>query len=179
MSNTFHTIHLVKNDCYIVDWISGTVSQASTFSFECLLPADGETPRSILSALLTILVPFLVTGVLCTYWFYDTCKQNKPWRYFIKRCILTTVSVLYVSYLSLADTALNILFCVDVVGAVSTDGVGVSDSRWVVDTSVRCFHGGHAVLAYAAAIPLLIFVFLYPIVLAVVLIFAQRRNALQ
>jgi len=155
------------------------VSQASTFSFECLLPADGKTPRSILSAMLTILVPFLVTGIFCAYWFYDTFKLNKPWRYFIKRCILTCVSVLYVSYLSLADTALNVLFCVDVIGTVSVDGIGVCHSHWVVDTSVCCFDGSHAVLAYSAAIPLLIFVFLYPIVLAVVLILAQRRNALQ
>ena len=102
-----------------------------------------------------------------------------PWKYFVKRCVLTAVSVLYVSYLSLAGTAINVFYCIDVFDEVTLVSINSSHSYWVADTSVRCFVGSHKVLAYVIAVPLLVFVLVYPFILAVVIVVAEKRGNLR
>ena len=102
-----------------------------------------------------------------------------PWKFFVKRCILTAVSVLYVSYLSLAETAINVFYCIDVFDEVTLHGISTSRSYWVADTAVRCYAGSHRVLVYVVAVPLLVFVLAYPLVLAVVMVIANRRGNLR
>ena len=164
--------------CSSVDWMSGTVSDMYTFSFECLLPSSGATPRSVLQTVLAILSPFLVIGIFCVYWVCKTLALGQSWSYFIQRYILTTVCVLYVSYLSLVHAVIHVFYCVDIFDSDSLESVNSSHSRWVADTSVQCFAGSHRILAYSLALPLLVFVLVYPMILAAVIKIAQRKDEL-
>ena len=158
--------------------MSGTVSDVYTFSFECLLPSNGAIPRSVLQTILAIFSPFLVIGIFCVYWVCKTLALGQSWSYFIQRCILTIVSVLYVSYLSLVQTVIHVFYCVDIFDSNSLESVNSSHSRWVADTSVQCFTGSHRILAYSIALPLLVFVLVYPMIVATVTNIAQRKNEL-
>ena len=155
------------------------MSEVSMFSFECLLPVHGSTPRSVIQTALTVIVPLTVTVVICSFWAIRTLRRRMPWKFFVKRCILTAVSVLYVSYLSLAETAINVFYCIDVFDEVTLDSINTSHSYWVADTSVMCYAGSHRVLAYVVAVPLLVFVLVYPLVLAVVMAIANKRGNLR
>ena len=155
------------------------MSEVSTFSFECLLPARGSTPGSIIQTALTVIVPLSVTAVICSFWAIRTVSRRMPWKFFVKRCILTAVSVLYVSYLSLAETAINVFYCIDVFDEVTLEGINTPHSYWVADTSVTCYAGSHRVLAYVVAVPLLVFVIVYPLVLAVLMAIANKKGNLR
>lgn len=171
--------YFLTNDYCLIDRISLNVSQIYSFSFECLLSADGDTPRSVLATMLALFVPFMVIGIFFMYWLYDTCKLKKNWKHLVKRCILSFVSVLYVCYFSLAKTVFLALSCGRVFDGVSLGGQDVAHSYWKADTSVRCGEGSHAALMYWVGVPLVIFIWGYPIVTCIVLSVAQYRNALR
>ena len=144
----------------------------------CLLPKNGITPRSVLQAALVTVIPLAVALLICVFWLFNAIKQDKPWKYLAKRFVLTVVSVLYVAYLPLIRTAINVFSCVDVYDAVTLDDIDISHSYWTEDTSVRCFSGSHATLVFSVAIPLLVFAILFPVSLGMVLIIAKKKGIL-
>ena len=144
----------------------------------CLLPKKEASPRSVLQAALIPVIPLTVSLFVCVFWVYRAIKQDKPWKYLAKRFVLTVVSVLYVAYLPLFQTAINVFSCVDVYDAATLDGIDISHSYWTEDTSVRCFSGSHATLVFSVAIPLLVFAILFPVSLGMVLIIAKKKGIL-
>ena len=144
----------------------------------CLLSKNGTAPRSVLQAALVTVLPLAVAIFICVFWVCSAVVQDKPWKYLAKRFILTVVSVLYVAYLPLFRTAINVFSCVDVYDAATLDGIDISHSYWTEDTSVRCFSGSHATLVFSVAIPLLVFAILFPVSLGLILIIARRRGIL-
>ncbi len=160
------------------DWIGGAVSQASTFSFMCLLSKNGSAPRSVLQAALVTVIPLAVAFFICAFWVCSATKKDRPWNYLAKRFVLTVVSVLYVAYLPLFRTAINVFSCVDVYDSATLHGIDTSNSYWAEDTSVRCFADSHATLVFAIAIPLIIFAILFLVSLGMILIIARERGIL-
>ena len=144
----------------------------------CLLSKNGTAPRSVLQAALVTVLPLAVAIFICVFWVCGAVEQDKPWKYLAKRFILTVVSVLYVAYLPLFRTAINVFSCVDVHDAVTLDDIDISRSYWAEDTSVRCFADSHATLVFSVAIPLLVFAILFPVSLGLILIIARRRGIL-
>lgn len=171
-------LYCLTNDSCHIDWINLNVSPMYKFSFECLLPSQGKTPRSVLSTVLALFVPFMVIGIFCTYWLYDTVKLGKPWKQFVKRSILSFVSLLYVCCYSLANMSVSTFYCVKVFDGVLLNGKDSFDSYWGVDTSVRCGDGNHNILRYWIGLPVSLFIGVCGSVVCFVLIVARERGAL-
>lgn len=144
---------------------------------DCLLPTNWSTPRSVIRQTIVIGLPFLVLFAFWIFWATRRSKKNQDKAYLLKRCILTALVVLYISYISLTKAAINVFYCVDVYDATILDDEEMHP-YWAIDTAVRCFEGSHMKLLVFVAIPLLLFTLLFPILLAMTLINARRRNKL-
>ena len=86
--------------------------------------------------------------------------------YMLKQCVLSALVVCYISYISITKTLVNILNCVEVHDSTL---VGIDDTAvyWTVDTSVECYEGSHAALAFLLAWPFLfIFTLGFPLAIA-------------
>ena len=154
------------------------MSLTSGFSFSCLLSENAATPRSIVQSILTLSMPPIVASCICFVWTSYALFKGRPWEYLIRRIVLACVSVFYVSYLPLVRTAISVFSCVDVFDAVTLEEVDASHSYWAVDMSIMCFMNSHKVLAIGVALPVLAISFLFPVLMATILIIASKKDLL-
>ena len=144
------------------EFIGAVTSESVNLSVDCL-PSDG-TPlqRSIAGTLVDVLQPIAAIFFFAIFWLVIKIRQNKSWTYLLKRCVLSTLSVFYISYISISRTLVQILNCVEV-----HDSNDATKVYWTVDTSVECYKESHAALAYLLAWPfLVIFTFGFPLAVA-------------
>ena len=131
-------------------------SEAANRSVDCLVSDDSATPRSVISTAIDLFIPLTVVLVYVFFWAIVTFSKKESMFYLLKRCVLSAVAVLYVSYISMTKTLVNVLNCVDVHDSldVATDK---TTSHWAMDTTVICYQDSHAALAGAVSWPLLFF----------------------
>ena len=86
---------------------------------------------------------------------------------FWQRTLLAVCAVLYIGYISITRSLVQILNCISVDD--TSDGDGESSTKyWAANTNVECYTGTHAILAYFVSGPLLIlFTVGFPVLLAV------------
>lgn len=161
------------------DWIGGAAVESTGFTMDCLLPADASTPRAVMRQILVIFLPIFVLFILFAYWVIRTLALDRGGYYLGKRCILTLVVVLYVSYISLTKAAINTFYCVRIYDGYTLEDVEATHRFWVLDTKLPCFEDSHLNLAIFVASPLLLFAFVYPALLAVILVNVRRRDKLE
>ena len=126
--------------------------------------------RSIASTLVDILQPLACILVFVVFWLAVKIGRSKPWVYLLKKCILSALVVLYISYISITKTLVNILNCVKVHDS-TTVGIDETTDYWILDTAVICNEGSHAILAGLLAWPfLVIFTFGFPPAIAYLII---------
>ena len=138
-----------------VEFISAVTSEAVNRSIDCLIPAGNRLRRSIASTLLDVLQPLACILVFVVFWLAIKIRKNKSWIYLLKKCVLSSLVVFYISYISITKTLVNILNCIEV-HDLRIAGIDETTDYWAVDTSFKCYEGSHAKLAYLLAWPFLI-----------------------
>jgi len=90
--------------------------------------------------------------------------------------MLSAIAVLFVAYTSITMTIISSLDCIEVHDSTSVLFDSTSN-YWVVDTSLTCYDGSHAVLAGAFGWPLLVlFSFGFPLVMAYVILKSTKDD---
>ena len=150
---------------FSAEFVSGITSEAITRSVDCIIPVTASIERSIGSTLVDIFQPLAAIVVYAIFWFtIKTCCQ-KTWIYLLKKVILSSLVIFYISYISLSKSLVNILSCIRVHDSVSV-GVDHTTDVWSVDTMIKCYEGSHAALAGVVGWPfLVIFTFGFPAVI--------------
>jgi len=161
------------------DWVGGAAMETSSFSVDCMLPTDWPTPRSLIRQAVLLSLPVFVFLLIFSFWAIVAYAKKRGRVYLFRRSLLTAFVVLYVSYISLTKEAIDMFYCVDVFDGVTLEDGDRTNLYWAADTSVKCFEGKHMEVLYAVAIPLLLFAFFFPILLAAILISARRHGNLQ
>ena len=145
-------------------------SQAVNRSADCVVPDDASVDRSIASVIIDICLPLGAICVFSVIWLAVKVKRGEPWTHLLKKIILTTIAVLYISYISLTKTFVGILDCVEVYDSIDSE-FDVTSNYWSTDTKIECYKGPHALLAFLLAWPLLIlFSFGFPLITACVIV---------
>eukprot|EP00210_Caulerpa_lentillifera_P003860 g3687.t1 len=124
---------------------------------DCIVSSKSNAARIIWRTFFSVLTPILVIALLSLYWGVRYIYLHREERlYFIKRLILTIVTVTYITYFDLTQVAVRVFDCVSIHNNV--DFNSNSTTRvWIVDTSIECYKGTHGVLI-GIALGLLIFV---------------------
>ena len=149
------------------EFVSAITSEAVNRSVDCLIPAEASLHRSIDGTLVDVLQPFACTLVFAVFWLVIKIRSNKPLMYMLKQCVLSALVVCYISYISITKTLVNILNCVEVYDSNDTTTDYTTKVYWTVDTSVECYEGSHAALAFLLAWPFLfIFTLGFPLAIA-------------
>lgn len=158
------------------EFIGGVTSEAANRSVDCLVPDNSSIPRSILSTIVDIAVPAIVIVFFDFLWATIKIKCNENRIYLIKRCVLSTLAVFYISYISVTKTLVNILNCIDVHD--STDAFDDHQSSyWAVDTSIKCLEESHAILTGVIGYPFfLVFSLGFPIIIALAIVRKVNRQ---
>ena len=135
-------------------------------SVDCLIPLEASIERSIASTLVDMSQPLVAVFIFVVFWLVMKIRRNKAWMYLWKRCVLSTLVVCYISYISISKTLINILNCVEVQDSTLVEIDDTTD-YWAMDTHVRCYEGSHAILAFLLAWPFLfIFTLGFPLAIA-------------
>lgn len=160
----------------VLEFGGGLTSEATNRSVDCLVSDDYDLEKPILSTLIDILVPVAIVLLFSFFWFTVTLAYKMDFSFFMRRAVLSAVAVFYISYISLTKALLNIVNCIEVHD--STDVLSDTTSHyWAVDTSMKCYEGSHAVLAYVAGWPLLaLFSVGFPIFMAYIIIRNVRKD---
>ena len=148
------------------EFVGAVTSEAVNRSVDCLIPAEASLHRSIAGTLVDVLQPIACICVFAVFWLVIKIISNKPLMYLLKCCILSALVVCCVSYISITKTLVNILNCVEVYDSTLI-GIDATTVYWTVDTSVECYEGSHAALAFLLAWPFLfIFTLGFPLAIA-------------
>ena len=148
------------------EFVGAITSEAVNRSVDCLIPAEASLHRSIAGTLVDVLQPIACICVFAVFWLAIKIRSNKPLMYLLKQCVLSALVVCYISYISITKTLVNILNCVEVHDSMMV-GIDHTTDYWTVDTSVECYEGSHAALAFLLAWPFLfIFTLGFPLAIA-------------
>ena len=161
---------------HVLEFCGGVTSEATDRSIDCLVSTDGSIPRSVISSIIDVLVPIGAILIFAAFWAIISLRNKRELVYLIRRSALSAVAVFYISYISITQTLVNILNCVEVHDSVNILVDSTTD-YWAVDTSLKCNDGSHAVLAAAMGWPfLVIFSFGFPIVMACLIVKNLKDN---
>ena len=154
--------------CFVVraDFMGGAATDGFALSIDCLFDADQRPPRSILRIVINFAVPLCMELFYIAFCMFETYRSNEDILYFAKTAMLSTLALVYLTYVSVTKTAVDTLHCIE-----AHDSVDLSDDHtsryWALDTSLKCYEGSHAVLVGTIGVPVLIFFsFALPIALA-------------
>ena len=127
---------------------------------------DHSVPRSVISVLITVILPLAFVKLFAIFWLAATLRHQMDSLFFLKRIVLITIAVCYISYISITKTLVNILNCIEVHDCTDVMIDATSDYR-AMDTSLKCYEGSHAALAGSIGWPLLLlFTLGFPAVMA-------------
>lgn len=153
--------------------------ESSGFTLDCLLSTDASTPRTVMREILVIFLPIFVFFMLCAFWGLRAKLLGRNGFYLMRRCVLTLVVVSYVSYIALTRTAINTFYCVEVHDGITVEEVEETHHYWALDTNLRCLHNSHATLAIFVAAPVLFFSLVFPVSVAVILVYLRFIDKLE
>ena len=177
--STYSHLRLMHDGIVIAEFLSATVSEAVAGSVECLIPENFAIPRSAMPTVFNIMVPMLVSSLYYIFWFIVFQYTKETISFLAKRCILSFMVVSYLSYITITETAINVLSCIDVYDSLEL-GSNATHAYWAVDTSLRCYEGSHAVLVALIGWPVLVFFsFGFPAGLAALLVLERKRHSME
>ena len=129
--------------CCYVDVVSA--GNGYLFPLDCLFDNKEGIARSIQGVAVSSLFPFIVIIIFCLFFLFSTFKKEKSIVYLHHRCLVTLLSIFYVSYIGSIRALLKIMDCTDVEKG-DHDFAIASSTYWIVDTDVKCYVGQHLVL---------------------------------
>ena len=151
---------------YSAEFVGAITSEAVNRSMDCLIPSGTSLQRSVTSSLVDASQPLACILVFIVFWLAIKIRRRKSWMYLVRECVLSALVVFYVSYISITKTLINILNCVEVHDSTLVGIDGTTD-YWFMDTSIKCYEGSHAALAFLLAWPFLfIFTLGFPLTIA-------------
>ena len=137
------------------EFVGAITSEAVNRSIDCLVSAETSLQRSVVSTLVDALQPIACILVFIVFWLLIKIRRSESWTYLLRKCVLSSLVVFYISYMSATKTLINIFNCVEVHDS-ATVGIDETTNYWAVDTGVECYEGSHAALAYLLAWPFLV-----------------------
>ena len=158
--------------CVLVraDFVSGAATNDIAFSVDCLFDADQKPPRSILRIVIKFAVPLCMELFYIGFWMFKTYRSNENIFFFAKTAMLSSLALVYLTYVSVTKTAVDTLHCIGAYDSVDR-GDDHTSRYWALDTSLKCYEGSHAVLVATIGVPVLVvFSFGLPIALACTLL---------
>lgn len=153
----------------LVEYIGGVTSETSGRSIDCIVP-EGSVPRSILSVVITLLVPVSLIAFSSMFWLLIKMKRKETVFFLTKRMVLSSMATFYISYISITKLLVSTLNCIYVYD--STEVLNDDTSfYWAVDTNVVCYKDYHSILAGTVGWPFVaLFVLGFPISTAYVIL---------
>ena len=144
-------------------------------SADCLFASDHQPPRSILRTIIFLVVPAAALVLYFVFWAIWTYRSKQSIAYFAKALMLSTLAVVYLTYISITKTAVDTVHCIGVHDSIDVEDDHVS-RYWAMDTSLKCYEGSHAILASTAGWPIIfLFTFGIPLALAYALLRIENR----
>ena len=147
--------------------MGGVTSEGVRNSIDCIVKDDDASKRAIASVAMELIVPVVAICLYSLYWLLKKIGREDGMQFFLQRTLLAVCAVLYIGYISITRSLVQILNCISVDD--TSDGDGESSTKyWAANTNVECYTGTHAILAYFVSGPLLIlFTVGFPVLLAV------------
>eukprot|EP00210_Caulerpa_lentillifera_P003978 g3796.t1 len=134
---------------------AATVNRISR-PLDCIVLSTTHATRALWKVLFSLFVPISVVAILSIYWRYRSIRLHAGDNlYFMKRLILTIVTVTYITYFDLTQVAVRVFGCVAVYDQNNFDS-NLTTSTWIVDTSIECYKSSHLVLVVIALVILIL-----------------------
>ena len=163
-------------------WLPDSVGSAAAFTssplIDCLLSTETRMPRTIRRQIILTLIPLCIALLISLFALLRMLKKKQQWNLLARRVVLIFIVVSYNSYLALVKLAVDILNCVSVHDGTSLGEADITHRYLVLDTSIECYRGSHLLLAIIVSVPLLLFVFGFPVALAVALLGSSKKGNL-
>eukprot|EP00210_Caulerpa_lentillifera_P003966 g3785.t1 len=156
-------------------YIGALTTTAVSRPIDCIVASNSAVSRAIWRMLVSLFVPGVVMGIFCIFWSVMAIKKGANWRYFLKRVVLSTISVTYISYLGLTRMAVRGFYCIDIYD--SYHYLKDSTNRfWAIDTSIRCYGKEHSGIIIISIVVLIIVTICFPLFSSIVLF--RRKESL-
>lgn len=145
---------------------------------DCVVKSAPMFARAIWRYLFSLFVPMSVIALLSIYWGYRSIvTYGAGSLYFLRRVLLVAITVTYITYFDLTQTAVKAFNCVLVYD--NNDRLSDSFTRyWIQDTSVECYKDDHVVLVGIALVVLILVSTCFPLFCSVAL-YRRRYNVEQ
>ena len=149
------------------DYAGGVTSEGIRTSIECIVKDDDASTRAVVSVTTELVVPVVAIFLYGLFWLYKKLSRGDGMLFFLNRTLLCVFAVLYIGYISITRSLLQILNCITVDDSLDNKTES-STKYWAGSTNVECYTGSHAILAYFIGWPLLIlFTVGFPVLLAI------------
>eukprot|EP00210_Caulerpa_lentillifera_P003970 g3789.t1 len=135
---------------------------------DCIVPSSSAVSKAIWRMLVSLFLPGVSVGILCLFWGIIAIRNSKGWHYFLKRCMLSAISVTYISYLGLTEMGIRAFYCVDV-HDFNDYSRSSKHKLWATDTSIRCYGNDHLGIIVLATLVLTFVSVCFPLVSAILL----------
>ena len=141
-----------------VDFFSS--SGQGLFSLECVFDFNSSIPRSVRSAMASVLLPVVLQVLLFIAFALYAVFSNMSFSRLVRRWILVFLAVYYITYTDMTRNVMRILDCTDVdLGQNQPEMSAIATSKyWVQDTDVICRKDDHLILTWALAVPVMLLV---------------------
>jgi len=180
----------VKKLLGLWDALVGFSNGSSLVALDCILDDEGHLPKSFRALLSRIAFPvglfFVVIIIFALYYIYLRHKNpHEPISYLKSRCMISLLAVVFFAYQNITEELMRTVNCVQLDEFESDvkeyNGFAIArGDYWGVDTSKKCYEGGHAQLAFFVGIPgLLLFSGGIPVFLLVLLLWSKHHDKLQ
>jgi len=145
-----------------------------TRPIDCIVGLSSIVAKAIWRYLFGLFVPMIVIALLSVYWGYRSIKMNRRDRfYFLRRFLLTSITVTYITYFDLTQLAVKAFNCIKVYDNI--DPFSKSFTRhWIEDTSIECYKDTHVVLIGIAIVLLILVSSCFPLFCSLALY--SKRN---
>eukprot|EP00210_Caulerpa_lentillifera_P000169 g164.t1 len=162
------TINVVWTDAIskllvIAENLGGLTSETITGSVDCLATSLSPETKSLLRVIVSMLAPLIVCLIFALFWTFYTIYIKEKFLYFLKRIVLSSIVVLYISYLGLTKLAVKVFYCVDVHDLNEYEFLDSVTKYWAMDTNIKCYNGHHIFLTVLGILCGLLITVLFPL----------------
>eukprot|EP00210_Caulerpa_lentillifera_P004815 g4597.t1 len=157
-----------------VPWTQGMLSLfesseyigAMTFGIlrpvDCLGSTNSTSSKEIWKIRVALIIPLSVICVFCAFWGYVATRNGKGLYYFGKRCLLSAITVVYISYFGLTKMAVRAFYCIDVHDSYDYF-TRLTHKVWAMDISIRCYGKDHFEILIVSLFVLIVVTVCFPL----------------
>eukprot|EP00210_Caulerpa_lentillifera_P003967 g3786.t1 len=158
------------------EYIGALTTVAISRPVDCIISSSSPALRAIWRQLVSLCVPMIVISSFIFFWSYVTIKNGKDWRYLLKRCSLSAISVVYISYLGLTRMAVRAFYCINI---YDSDDYSINSKHkfWAIDTSIRCYGKDHFGIISIGAFTLVVVTIFFPSFFGILL--SRKKESLR